>query len=380
MFDLIKLANVGLISPINSSTSFNYPTEVIIKCSRMDTTNIVFALCLFIVITINLNFLVEDLRRLELEYFNKEEMVELALQMETLDDNSTGIKADLEKKWLEKESLFEKNRESYEKVIYFSAFWEFLVLNLLLDGYRKNSWKTLTFVLLSPYIRRFLEQERLLSYCNFTPINYYTCYHRVDTGQVEYFLYKQFGILPTVPYIICIVLHAVILLWSVRLSWNHLSSFGATPEQPPNKRKPSRSDSRKKKIKPEKPNGVRITRRAPEAVNEGDKPVRARLQKDQHCFYHACLYGHGETVLAILADTTLEIAELEPLSGQTAFHLACIRGHLSIVQYLHKKFGAKVCFNLKNRDELTGLEVATELGKADVVQNILQAVPKKQTR
>ena len=142
MFDLIKLANVGLISPINSSTSFNYPTEVIIKCSRMDTTNIVFALCLFIVITINLNFLVEDLRRLELEYFNKEEMVELALQMETLDDNSTGIKADLEKKWLEKESLFEKNRESYEKVIYFSAFWEFLVLNLLLDGYRQNSWKT----------------------------------------------------------------------------------------------------------------------------------------------------------------------------------------------------------------------------------------------
>ena len=111
-----------------------------------------------------------------------------------------------------------------------------------------------------------------------------------------------------------------------------------------------------------------------------EKPVTARLQTDQDCLFHACLYGHGETVLAILADATLEIAELEPLTGQTAFHLACIRGHLSIVQYLHKKFGAKVCFNLKNREELTGLEIATELGKSDVVQAILQAVPKKQTR
>ena len=126
-----------------------------------------------------------------------------------------------------------------------------------------------------------------------------------------------------------------------------------------------------------------ITLQAQKVFKPGNKkPVRSRLNKGQDSFFHACLYGHRETVLAILANsgTAIEIATLEPFTGQTAFHLACIKGHLSILHHLMNKFGTEVCNTLKNRNDLTGQEVAAEHGRSDIVHAILRSTPRKTTR
>ena len=71
---------------------------------------------------------------------------------------------------------------------------------------------------------------------------------------------------------------------------------------------------------------------------------------------------------------------IDPVSGHTAFHLASSFGHISIVQQLMNTFGNEVCNNLVNVDGKSGLELAAEHGKQNVVCTILNTIKKRHLR
>jgi len=110
--------------------------------------------------------------------------------------------------------------------------------------------------------------------------------------------------------------------------------------------------------------------------------VNRKMEPKPDDFFHACLYGHHDIVRQLLAghENQINIHKLEPVSGFTAFHLACAGGHLSIVQQLMSKYGKDTCRDLINRDGQTGLESAAESGRKDILQTILNTISLKKLR
>ncbi len=111
------------------------------------------------------------------------------------------------------------------------------------------------------------------------------------------------------------------------------------------------------------------------------KPMQEFMPKPEY-FFHASLYGHKEVVRYLLANfgEVISICQLESITGFTAFHLACAGGHLSVVQQMMSKYGEDTCNILLNRDGQTGLECATESGRKEVVQAILNTISLKRLR
>jgi len=103
---------------------------------------------------------------------------------------------------------------------------------------------------------------------------------------------------------------------------------------------------------------------------------------DVSCFFEACAGGDRDVVRQLLSDlgNQIDLAKMDPVSGQTAFHQACSGGHVSIIHQLINKFGSETCNNLANRDGKTALEVAAEAGGHALIRNILTTVSKKQAR
>jgi hypothetical protein len=97
-------------------------------------------------------------------------------------------------------------------------------------------------------------------------------------------------------------------------------------------------------------------------------------------FFHACLYGHNKVIRHLLGHFQFDLSDLEPVSGFTAFHLACAGGHLSIVQQLMSKYGKDTCRDLINREGQTGLECAVESGRIEIVKTILNSISQKNLR
>jgi hypothetical protein len=110
------------------------------------------------------------------------------------------------------------------------------------------------------------------------------------------------------------------------------------------------------------------------------KIVNRKVDPRPDDLFHACLYGHQDIVRQLLAHHQISIHVQEPISGFTAFHLACAGGHLSIVQQLMSKYGKDTCRDLLNRDGQTGLECAAESGRKDVLQTILNTMSMKKLR
>ena len=107
-----------------------------------------------------------------------------------------------------------------------------------------------------------------------------------------------------------------------------------------------------------------------------------QLNTVQDLTYHASQYGHSNVVRDLLANHSLviNITLKEEVTGFTAFHMACAGGHLSVVQQLMKAYGNEVCIGLLNTDLKTGLELAAQYGRKDVVQAILSSIRKKHVR
>lgn len=101
-------------------------------------------------------------------------------------------------------------------------------------------------------------------------------------------------------------------------------------------------------------------------------------------FFDACWNGDKDVVRCLLSTTTPDLIDilmtLEEQSGLSAYHLACAGGHLSIVQQLMAKSGKEICFELVSKDGRTGLELATEAGRKNVVKVILGNLKGKQMR
>ncbi len=97
-------------------------------------------------------------------------------------------------------------------------------------------------------------------------------------------------------------------------------------------------------------------------------------------FYHACYHGHVELVKQLLIHykTYFQITHTEENSGFTAFHLACAGGQTAVVELLLKEYDN--CNFLKNRDGLTGLEVAAQLSQISVVNSILHSIGRQDMR
>ena len=121
---------------------------------------------------------------------------------------------------------------------------------------------------------------------------------------------------------------------------------------------------------------------------EGDKSVHLVTTFDQNfvpCpahFFHACLYGHKEIVRQLLANHRhkLDIQLVEPVTGYTAFHLACDRGHLSVVQQLMTFFGNECCRQLLTSKGKSGLILGAELGRIEIIKALLDTYKKKEFR
>ena len=75
----------------------------------------------------------------------------------------------------------------------------------------------------------------------------------------------------------------------------------------------------------------------------------------------------------------IDIASEDIVTGFTAFHLSCTGVHLSVVQQLLTKFGSNRCTELVNKDGLTGLELAAQSGRRDVVEVNLKTCKIKYT-
>ena len=108
----------------------------------------------------------------------------------------------------------------------------------------------------------------------------------------------------------------------------------------------------------------------------------ASIERNVESIFQACAKGHKDIVRALLAKAgnQIDLARMDPMSGQTAFHLACSGGHISIVHQLMNKFGSDVCNHLVNGDGKTALEVAAEAGAHSLVRDILSTVTRKQSR
>jgi ankyrin repeat protein len=77
----------------------------------------------------------------------------------------------------------------------------------------------------------------------------------------------------------------------------------------------------------------------------------------------------------------LDIQQVEPDTGYTAFHLACTGGHLSVVQQLMAKYGIETCRQLLTKnDGKSGLILAAGAGKIEIVQTILSTYKKNEIR
>ncbi len=77
----------------------------------------------------------------------------------------------------------------------------------------------------------------------------------------------------------------------------------------------------------------------------------------------------------------MDIQQVEPDTGYTAFHLACTGGHLSVVQQLMKTFGNETCRQLLTKnDGKSGLVLAAEFERIEIVQTILTTYKKTEMR
>jgi len=96
-------------------------------------------------------------------------------------------------------------------------------------------------------------------------------------------------------------------------------------------------------------------------------------------FHDACAKGHKDVVRQLLSShkNEIDIFKVEQNSGNTAIHAACSGGHLSVVQQLTSHFGRDLCTQLLNREQKTGLELAVESGRTEVVQEILRTIKRK---
>jgi hypothetical protein len=96
-------------------------------------------------------------------------------------------------------------------------------------------------------------------------------------------------------------------------------------------------------------------------------------------FHDACAKGHKEVVRQLLSShkNEIDIFKVEQNSGNTAIHAACAGGHLSVVQQLTSHFGRDLCLQLLNSEQKTGLELAVESGRTEVVQEILRTIKRK---
>jgi hypothetical protein len=97
-------------------------------------------------------------------------------------------------------------------------------------------------------------------------------------------------------------------------------------------------------------------------------------------FYHACYHGHVELVKQMLIHykTDFQTSHCEENSGFTAFHLACAGGHTAIVEILLKEYDS--CNFIKNRDGVTGLEVAVQFSQIAISNSILDSISRQDMR
>jgi hypothetical protein len=114
-------------------------------------------------------------------------------------------------------------------------------------------------------------------------------------------------------------------------------------------------------------------------------PKDQQVQQDQlgpEYFFRACRDGQKEIVRQLLSDHghQLDIQQVEPDTGYTAFHLACAGGHLSVVQQLMKAFGNETCRHLLTNEGKSGLVLAAEYERIEIVQTILSTYKKNEMR
>ena len=76
--------------------------------------------------------------------------------------------------------------------------------------------------------------------------------------------------------------------------------------------------------------------------------------------------------------TDFQISHFEENSGFTAFHLACAGGHTAVVEQLLQEYDS--CNFLKNKDGISGLEVAVQLSQISVVNSILDSISRQDMR
>jgi hypothetical protein len=114
-------------------------------------------------------------------------------------------------------------------------------------------------------------------------------------------------------------------------------------------------------------------------------PKDQQVQQDQlgpEYFFRACRDGQKEIVRQLLSGHghQLDIQQVEPDTGYTAFHLACAGGHLSVVQQLMKAFGNETCRHLLTNEGKSGLVLAAEYERIEIVQTILSTYKKNEMR
>ena len=110
--------------------------------------------------------------------------------------------------------------------------------------------------------------------------------------------------------------------------------------------------------------------------------IQNKMEPTLDTFLHACLYGHKDVIRKLIArhGNSINFTKVDSVTGYTGFHLACTGGHLSVVQQLLTKFGSSICRELVNNDGLTGLELAAQFGRKDVVKAILETIKGKHLR
>jgi len=85
--------------------------------------------------------------------------------------------------------------------------------------------------------------------------------------------------------------------------------------------------------------------------------------------WSACVHGHIEIVKLLLNDQRVDVNKAGNVGFGTPFYVACRYGRTVVVKYLLER-GREIDINKKNNNGKTGLDIAREEEKTDIVELI----------
>ena len=98
--------------------------------------------------------------------------------------------------------------------------------------------------------------------------------------------------------------------------------------------------------------------------------VNLQVGRGRTPLHLACLSGHLDIVESLLKNPSINI-NIQDINGRTSLHWACNRGHLNIVESLLKNSAIDV--NIQTNNGKTPLDIARQFGKEDIVDIITKA-------